>query len=418
MAEENSYAAEIGMGGVLVAPVDENAKADATVKDIDPPQINNEPTEDTKPTEKQDNIKVESPTPDLKTDDKKPPEDKPTETPEYISKLKEFTGQEFTSEDDVKNYFTESTKKLSEVEKLSKAVEEGKTQKAAYDELVKYLDENRDKHDPKNTMFGGDEEKMKRFMIGNALTKAGKNPDVVGKLLSADLGTMSPLELISLSNQLESKFLSGKDTEVKRMILKDIGVDIDDEDFNISNPTLTSEQKTALELKAGKIEIELQGAIDGVEIPEISDPVKNAYDLIETRNSKTKELTEAWSNEGVAKSLGDSLDNVEILGTQFEINSEEKAKIVQEMVLDAALHGYDVTDENKQTLIAAAKYQYIRDHVEQILSVDRQQREAELKEDFDKKTYNAKPINTNEAVPASGDSKQKLEDALKRQNMI
>ena len=418
MAEENSYAAEIGMGGVLVAPVDENAKADATVKDIDPPQINNEPTEDTKPTEKQDNIKVESPTPDLKTDDKKPPEDKPTETPEYISKLKEFTGQEFTSEDDVKNYFTESTKKLSEVEKLSKAVEEGKTQKAAYEELVNYLDENRDKHDPKNTMFGGDEEKMKRFMIGNALTKAGKNPDVVGKLLSADLGTMSPLELISLSNQLESKFLSGKDTEVKRMILKDIGVDIDDEDFNISNPTLTSEQKTALELKAGKIEIELQGAIDGVEIPEISDPVKNAYDLIETRNSKTKELTEAWSNEGVAKTLGDSLDNVEILGTQFEINSEEKAKIVQEMVLDAALHGYEVTDENKQTLIAAAKYQYIRDHFEQILSVDRQQREAELKEDFDKKTYNAKPINTNEAVPASGDSKQKLEDALKRQNMI
>ena len=37
MAEENSYAAEIGMGGVLVAPVDENAKADATVKDINPP---------------------------------------------------------------------------------------------------------------------------------------------------------------------------------------------------------------------------------------------------------------------------------------------------------------------------------------------------------------------------------------------
>lgn len=342
----------------------------------------------------------------------------PTEVADYIKKINEYSGREFKSDDEIKTFFEETKTKTGRVDELSQELDQWKTEREAYNELVKYLDENRDKHDPLNAFFGGDSDKMKRHVITEALVAQGKNRDVVGKLIGADLNKIDSLSLLSLNDQLESTRLSGKDVETRKMILSDIGVDIDDPEMDIYNPKLTPEQQAKLDSRAGRIEKDLKNLMDQVQIPDVPNPVKDALSKVETTRSNAAKLTESWSDKGITEKLSKELDKIEIAGVEFEIDEKDKPGLLKEIAVDAARHGKEVNEENITLYLKAAKQHYVSKNIEKIISIAQQQRDAVLREEYDKKVYNGKPINTKESPEAKSDSTKKLEDALRRQGMI
>lgn len=372
-----------------VSPEDTTAKPTTTDEHV-VSEGTTQPTEkidETKPTEKKEQSTSDT--------------EQPAELPDYLSKINELVGGEFKSDDDIKTYWSSLNEKASNTDKYVQELNQAKLKSKVLDEVEKYINENQANVDPLNTHFGGNKENMRRYIVGEQLIKSGMNPNLVGRLVGADFDKMDSLELLSLDRQAKSQRAAklGNDATM-RSILKSMGAE-EVENLGDYRNSLTPEQLSDLDFKADEIANSLRKTIDSVKLPETPNFVQDILGKINARNESVQQAMDVWSDKGIQDKLANALDKVDFsdkgIDFAYEIDSKDKAQLLQKMIRDAANHQLELNDDNIKTLVEAAKYDYAFVNMVRMFTAYAGQRDAKNKEQRMKETYNGSQINTNTA---------------------
>ena len=367
-----------------------------------------------KPVEKVEETKPEDVSPEPKEPEKQPEPEKNVDTKvdtEYLAKLKEITGQEFDSDDSLKTFFEDLKGKASKADDFLSKREEYETRLAEYDELSKYIQEHEADLDPINHWFGGDKEKARRYALAEKLISSGKDGNLVQKYLSIDPDQTDSLELLSLERQLNSKRVAGKDTEVKKMILKSAGVDVDDPEFNLSSyrDNLTPDQLASLDIQADDAIQRMNKEISSIELKEPPQTFKTIQEKVASKKESYTNSLKAWSENETQAQLNESLDKVDFtsdgIDFTYDIDPKDKAKLLQDIAIDAARHGLEVNEKNLKTMVAAAKHDYAHKNMIKIMSSLVTQGVSKAKKDHIKDTYNGGKVSMDTKAPETKKSK-------------
>ena len=272
-----------------------------------------------------------------------------------------------------------------------------------YEALSKALSDSEGKYDELNSVFKGDKDAYQRYHLAQGLIAAGKNRAVVDAVLDPNFENMPALDVIALGKQLDSKRVTGKVDDIKKAVLTERGYDWkeameDGKSFNEVVADLPSEMKTNLEMEADRITNDIKGVVGSVEIPEPVDPIKNVLKTNQTRRETAEKLKESWESKEVAQKVSEKLDTVKLSHEGFEfdykLSDDEKANLLKEVPLMAAIKGKELSDENIASEVEAAHRAFIGANASKLLSAAMKQVELKSKEKTEEDSYNGKPMDT------------------------
>lgn len=323
------------------------------------------------------------------------------QTPEYLSKLKEFAGEEFNIEgdDDIKTIF-EKARKVSDLES---EIEKTKTTIDEYNQMKDWFDEQA-KVDP-TEQYGGPDG-YKKTKVLDWFKDKGYNMSAATSLIGNDLSKMDPLNLIASRALLESPRLGSDLSGVKETMLKQIVNADPNEEFDINDTlaNLTPDQQRKLNLEADKVEKEIKGLIEGVDVPTPTNAFLERKQRLEAKQQQAAELTEKWTND-YEKDIRDALDKIELEDYDFSFEIEEAFKNgeIQRAIESAAKNGLEPTDKNKRVIVKAIKAEYKRLNDAKITKALVKEVEARAKGKVSDKVNNTAKINQKTKPPEQGE---------------
>jgi hypothetical protein len=338
------------------------------------------------------------------------------------SKINQLMGRDeesaFKTEEDFKTFFEEVSGKAGKTAEYEKILEERKAKDEEYQTLMDYIQQNEGKYDPLNSVFKGDKEAMKRYFVAESLKQNGYNKSVVDRVMGADLDQMDSMDVIILGRQLKSKRLIGKDESIKRNVLREVGVDVDNEEFNIRDMKLTSDQQADLDAEADEVASEIRRAIDSVQIPETADPIKKILETTKTRKESQQQLHEAWTGQEATDKLKEKLDilKFEHEGYEFKykMSDAEKTSLLKEIALDAAIQGKEVNEENLKLYSEAAKQRFASRNLGKLFSAAAKQIQLKSKEQIEKDVYSGKKADIAREKPGEATTSHPFEEGLNK----
>lgn len=343
-----------------------------------------------------------------------------TETPTTI---KEPVGLEIFKE---LGYETPDELKSS-LNELKAAKEEYEKKLPYISELEKTLEEVVKQQDPLN-LFGSEEE-YEKFLIAQKLGVGGKDFGVVQQIIRNDLTAMSDLDLLKLKWRYDTPSLANKsDEKVYKAILEDLGVDVEDPDFKLTEFKLTDSQEIKLARAATMARDQFNQAKSGVEKPQRLDVKKTVQDQVAARQAaeaKRKEdfdkMAHAW--EGEVKGITETISKIEhkiknennedVVDFVFKVD-EEFGKNVPSLVMNYALsNNLPPTQENVKYAGELAQMAYVYDNLWKIAEAYKNQENAKLREQLDKERYNGTDFNTKTPPPGRDeDLAKKIESGV------
>lgn len=355
--------------------------------------------------------------------EKTPPPEEWTPPLEQISK---YTGREFKSADDFKNYF--ATDYTSEINKRE---ENYKNLKLEHDRTLKEVQELIENSDPLKRDFGGDAEAYKRWKVESMLSE-GKDKGTVSKILSSDLNNMSDIEVLTMYEQYLSPRLAGKDSVIKRGILEEIGVDFDtyreqnEKEFNINKPELTDTQDYKLTSKASQARNYLSNLINEtsskVEIPQSTNIQEEIKAKLDKEKATFEETKKGW--ESTKDKLKSALSEINfnkkdkdgnaLFDYTYKVDGSELDKITESVVKYAISQGYEPTEENLSKVVERGAGVLFEQHRNDIMFAAVQEEATRRLEEYKKGLHNTQPVNSTDAPETTPDQQAQIDNALKR----
>lgn len=325
----------------------------------------------------------------------KPDETKKEEAPQVLNweLLNTIVGgdNKISSETDLKTFLEELNGRASKSGDLEKQLNDLQSKLSEQQALIEYIEGNEGSFDPKNTLFNGDEQLMKRTLITRALVAQGYNENVVSRALDPNLENMDALDVIAIGRQLKSKRLTGKEQVIKENALREIGVDLE-EGYEEAVRNLSPAQRAQLDMQADEIVNEIQNVLTNTTVPEVADPVKKILEAKKARSDKAEQLKSEWESEKVTTSLTDQLQNIDLsygeTDFKYNLSEQDQQALLKEIALDSTLRGNDANKENIDAAVQRAKERFIGRNASKILAAAYQQASLKAKEDIEKKTYN------------------------------
>jgi hypothetical protein len=319
----------------------------------------------------------------------------------------------------------------SSLNDLKTKAEEYEKKLPYYSELEKEFENIVKLADPMN-LFKSEEE-YNHFLMTQKLGE-GKDFGVTQKIVRNDLDKMSDLDVLSLQYQYDSPRFAGQDLECKRTILKQLGVDIEDPEFDIKNPKLEVDKDIQLSRMAQQSREFFNRAKSDVKKPERPDFRKSIQEQVQAKEAAEKANKERFNQrartwEEKVKGLTDSAykfemtekndKNEDVVDFAFTMEDEFK-KEMPEMIMHHVLsNGLEPTQENVDAAIDLARRIYISDNWQKLLKAHTNQAVTKLREQLDKERYNGTDFNTRTAPPSRDeDLARKIEEGITKMTGI
>lgn len=332
-----------------------------------------------------------------------------------LSKLNAEFGTSFQSRDEIK----EIVSSLNTYKELA-----GK--KGYYDELEKILPEVIAELDGRT---GTPEEFAANYTI-NQLAQ-GRDRGIAERIVKSDISKMDAMEAIVLQYQFSTPTLADKHELIVKSVLQDLGIDVEDPDFDPDNVQIKDPSKV---VKYARMEADakefLRKQVDSVQVPAIKDFKKEIQDKVEARKQAEVESQSARQKRvadwgGKAKELADQItkidftetkDGKEVVDFTYQIPKEFLNEVVPYLVEFAVENGYDINPESVSK-VQAEFIQFIKDErQDEIRKAYASEMVSRTKAEMDTKVHNPKPINTQDAPPEhEKDFKQQVNEAFKLQ---
>lgn len=304
----------------------------------------------------------------------------------------------FKDEEEVKS-------SLNELNTLREASVKRAEDDRYYQELEKAYEELASKDE--SSLFGSPEE-YKNFLIAQ---KLGLNRDhgVVQKIIRSNLDQLDDLEVLSLRDQYDIPRFAGKDDKVKRALLEEIGVDINDPEFKLETyrEHLTEDQDLRLARMANQTRDVFNQAKGDVKIPERVDPKVKLQDRIKQQEEGLNQLVKSWrdnadkvSQEAVKVSFVDKNDKGEVVDEfHYDVDKEFKESIPDIVDNFITQNRVQYTQENVKAVTKLILDAYKVQNLDKIIRAARNEARTTLREQIDKQRFNGQSINTATAPP-------------------
>ncbi len=330
-------------------------------------------------------------------------------TTDYFKKVEELTGgkYKFSNDDEFKAFFDNHDKIKTEYEPL-------KSKQEWFDEVEKYIGENKNDLNPIlqfESKLG--EGSYKKALVASELSKIG-DKSIALELVSSDLDQVDDLELITKFSQFESQTARKNPDAAVRSALKRAGIQVSKEDdLKEVIENLDADDKISIEAEAKKIRSTLKTAIDNVQMPEYVDPITKLKNDFEQKQIKTTELQGKW--EEAKTSLKNSFDKITFKDVDFEFEIPEQDKeILNDFLRVASKQGIEPNDANKLMILNKAK-QAIRDqNFEKIVNALKTKIESDIEKKLEAKYKNLTPLQT-DRIPIDDAKTKEAQSSLRRQ---
>jgi hypothetical protein len=291
---------------------------------------------------------------------------------------------------------------LTELETLRQTAIDFEAEKARYAEIEQQYEELMKEKD-ESSLFGSDEE----YKIYKTATKFGLDKDfgVVQRLIRNDLNKLPDLDMVALQWQYEMPRFVGKDDYVKKGILKDVGVDVDDPDFDMNDIQLSPDQDLKLARMAQTARTNFNTIKNSVQIEPRVDPKQRINERLSQRQARVEQLNQSWSKE--AKGIASALDKISITDKNekgedvvefiYEVDAEFKDNIPGIIAHYAVTNNVDPTPENVARATKLLLDSYFVTNRDKIMKAYKNDAVTKLRDQLDKERFNGQPINKTEA---------------------
>lgn len=348
------------------------------------------------------------------------PVETPAPTSIKIDEINSWLGSQnishsIQSEDELKTIFSS----LNELESYKKKADEFSSLKEVHDLVIDEFKKHIEANDPIKQF--GSADAYKAELTARALSKGSASEPVKfisSRIAQSDLNSLSDLDVVSLGWQYDAPKFAGKDDDIKKAIMKELGVedslleeyapgDINlspDQELKLSR--LAVQERDRFNAVKTKVEVPAQRDFDSL----INEKITKRGEEIKATQERIAAMKQGWTNE--ANRLAGLISTVEIVDKgedgsnvvdfSFEVDAEFK-KEIPGMVLNYALqNNLQPTQENVQAVAELVKGVYQLKSRETIFRAYKKEIESKLREQFGKDQHNARPLNTAEA-PLKGD---------------
>lgn len=336
--------------------------------------------------------------------DTKPEEQKPVETtetkpevPEWqfdINGFGKWVGKEFKDENEIKTVF-EKADKLT-------GLEQELTSKSEYltklESIVKDLN---DQTDP--IKMYGSEEAYKNLLIEKKISE-GRDKGVVQKVITTDWSKSNDIDAAVTQVQFESPTVANKPDAIKKAIYEEIGVDINDPEFNIDNVELSPSQQVKLARMGSTARLTLNG-LKTVDIPDRKDIFKEFQEKEDQLHQRTETLSQQWGDVGSREAenftkveFNDKDENgEEKVDFTFQVPKEFKDRIPELIKQTALKKNLDYSEESLKQIRGELRETFETVYRDQIRKAYVNEKLAKQAEAHYADVHNLKPINEREA---------------------
>lgn len=305
----------------------------------------------------------------------------------------------FEKEDDLKSSLTELETRRQEAIEFEKEKAYYKELEQNYEELIKKEDQS--------SLFANEDE-YRNFLVAQKIGQ-GKDFGVVQKIIRSNLDQMDELEVVSLKEQYDIPKFAGRDDRVKKALLEEIGVDINDPEFKLENykEKLTEEQDLKLSRLANQARQFFNQSKSGVQLPEKVDYKQKINERLQQRQQRVEQLNKTWQE--TAKGIAESASQVKF------VEKNDKGEVVDEFIYDvdaefkqnipdiinqyAVSNNVEPTPENVKAVTELLMNAYKVANWEKMLKSARNEARTQVREQLDKERFNGQPINKTEAPP-------------------
>jgi hypothetical protein len=312
------------------------------------------------------------------------------EIQEHLKKIKELTGREFKSDDEVKTFFEDYEKVKTEFTSI-------KEKDDYYKELENEIIEKGKEYDPV-AKFGG-KDNYKKAVIIQELAKNG-DEGIAKKFVLSDRTKMDAIETLSLFAQYQDESLVGDTETATRTALRQLGIQVDRTmDLQEALEGLEKEDRSIINIRAKEIKGIIDKAIEAVPEPDMKDPLKDIFNKVEQTKAKTQEYNTKWS-QTKNQVLG-SLDTIEFENSdfKFQINKEGLEKVVDDFLNGASRKAIEPDEAGKARVVKAIKDHLFMENRKKIMEAKESHDKLKWKEEYDKKHTNASPLTVNQPPP-------------------
>jgi hypothetical protein len=305
----------------------------------------------------------------------------------------------FDKEDDLKSSLTELETRRQEAIEFEKERAYNKELEQNYEELIKKEDQS--------SLFANEDE-YRNFLIAQKIGQ-GKDFGVVQKIIRSNLDQMDELDVVSLKEQYDIPKFAGRDDRVKKALLEEIGVDINDPEFKLENykEKLTEEQDLKLSRLANQARQTFNQAKSGVQLPEKVDYKQKINERLQQRQQRVEQLNKTWHEtaRGIAESASqvkfvDKNDKGEVVDEFiYDVDAEFKQNIPDIINQYAVSNNVEPTPENVKAVTELLMNAYKVANWDKMLRSARNEARTQVREQLDKERFNGQPINKTEAPP-------------------
>ncbi len=341
-------------------------------------------------------------------------------TEDWFDSVRDKFNSEFGTEVKSKDEIKEKIRSLTEnQEYLNK--------KEYYSEIEKVMADMQEHLDPVKRFKT--KENYEKVMTASILSE--QIPEALASLVvSTDFAKADNLEAIYMEAiTRDPNLLSyASEQDIKKGLLSRLGVDVADPEFKVEDYMAAAKLNPSaiVALSAGGTQAKsyFKGLLDEARkgIPEIKDWKQEIETRAQERVASTQKRTEEWTMK--AKELSDQFKEFSYVDTdangkeevfKFTVPKEFRDKLAPYLVNYAVSSGFDVTPDKVAALQAEIQDAFEEQYKVEIRKDYRKSIESKLKEEFDLKVHNPKPISTQEAPPDHASSY--LEEANAQRDM-
>jgi hypothetical protein len=320
-------------------------------------------------------------------------------------------GLNFEKKEDIDGFFENSVSNSKKVNNLEGEIQDYKTKIKSFEEENQYYKDYVDKFSVESIF--GSKENAEKYMLSKQLGN-GRDPGVTEKIISTDVNSLNDLDALVLRIQYNTPKLAGQDLNIKRSVLKKIGVDVDEEGFDINSPQLDYDQQVEIAMQAGDARQYLNGLKTSAEKPELFSPPEEIKNRIEGDKAKKDSLVKSWDENAdrVVEKIPDINLKFDDLDFTYNVDGDFKKSIAKDIKESAVKRGLEVNEDNigKLAQEALERYEFVNRH--KILKKAIEEERARLTEKYDDKINNTAPINDKESPNETKDSLTEMNNEI------
>lgn len=323
---------------------------------------------------------------------------------DFYGELKNKTGREFKSDEEISKFF-------EEYDEFGNELKTRREKDAYHQELETNFKDIVERFNP--VKEHGSVEAWQKYQIAKQIGK-NKNKFVVNEVVNKDLDKIDNLTMAAYNAMYSAPTISVNDA--KRSVLSKAGVNIkqweeeNDKPFDVNNPDVTAEQKVEIEILASEARDRFETLKSNVKLEEFPDVLEAIEKKAKERQESMQKIEAGWGD--VAKEIVNNPPKIQFMAkddkgkeiVDFEVDySKFGNKFTQQVAdlirQDAISRGVEPTKENIESQTELFKMYSVYKNVEKIAKAYAEEKLAEQKSKTDDKIHNSQELNKQEAPP-------------------